>query len=211
MKRILKYRHWQKTSTKNIQKIIKKKKIIGVVGASRKMGVTHICLSIANFLQSALKQDVLYIELSEDSQLLPVVGEKQINFDGHMAFSYKKVTYVLACDVEEAISLINSWQGHIVIDFADYSKNTYQVFGRCDKKIMIGSMSPWCIRDSIQIYERMKGDGMNGISIFYYQNDTKEENIFNCSFKCSMLPRPIIENPFKLKEKKFQSIIEMIL
>ena len=198
-------------STKNIQKIIKNKKVIGVIGASRKMGVTHICLSIANFLQSALKQEVLYIELSEDSQLLPVVGEKQINFDGHMAFSYKKVTYVLACDVEEAISLIDSWKGHIVIDISDYTEKTNQVFCRCDKKIMIGSMKPWCVKDTLEKYEILKGGNLMDIIFYNLVEDTVEKR--NCKeiLKCTMHVRPIIKNPFKLKEIDFNSLMEMIM
>ena len=210
MKGIFKFKHWQKTSTNKIQKIIKNKKVIGVIGASRKMGVTHICLCIANFLQSALKQNVLYIELAEDSQLLPVVGEKQINFDGHIAFSYKKVTYVLACDGEEAVSLINSWNGHIVIDVADYSKKSYQVLCRCDKKIMIGSLQPWCIKDVEMMIEKLKGDGLMEKIIYIYENDTDTKPSGN-PLGCAIRTRPFIENPLKLKEEDFNAIVEMIL
>ena len=64
----------RKMSTKNLKFTKQNKKIIGVIGASPKLGVTHLSLSIANFLCSGLKKKTLYIELCDDSQLLAVVG-----------------------------------------------------------------------------------------------------------------------------------------
>lgn len=210
MKRILSFKHWQKKSYK---KIIEKQKRIGVIGASKKMGVTHMCLAIANFLGSALKQSVLYIELASKSQLLPVVGDKQINFDGHVGFKYKGVIYVLACDVEEALQLINSWEGHIVIDIAEYSEKTKILYSRCETKIMIGSLSPWCVNDMYRLVDIMKGDCIKIIKIYILKKiqGTQKNSRKAILDHCIMRERPIIEDPFKLKEEDFEPLLEMIM
>ena len=200
----------RKTSIKNIKIEENNKKTIGVIGASPKMGVTHLSLSIANFLCSALKKKTLYIELCDDSQLLVVVGDRQINFDGHTGFLYKGVTYVLACDVDEAIQLIDSWEGFIVVDFASYSKTNSIVFQRCNTKLLIGSMTSWCSRNVYQISNKLKGDCMKNISYINLKNDKAETVLIKKEFKWNVFVRPIIDNPFRLKESDFEPLIQII-
>lgn len=209
MKKILIFKH--KLNSKSIKEV-KKPKRIGIVAASRKLGVTHMCLAIGSFLSSALKQKVLYIEVCDRSQLLPVVGEKQISFKGHTAFEYKKVTYVLACSVKEAMELMNTVDRHIVLDIDSYNSKTDALFSRCDKKIVIGSMKPWCRLDMLQMVKKLEGGkDYKWISYFNIGNIKNEAKNFYIETNKPMGVVPFIENPFKLKETDFVPIINMIL
>jgi len=204
-------KHQEKIKTKGIKITKTKKKTISIIGASRKLGVTHICLSLANFLHSALKREVLYIELAEESQLLSTVGEKQINFDGTVGFVFKGVTYILACDVEKALKLLNSHSGYIIVDIHNYDEKTKCIFERCDKRIVIGSMKPWCRRDLDILLSKMKGVDDMGMN-FYNKTTLKKENAdFEKEFHRTMKTLPIIDNPFLIKEKEFKPLLEMLM
>ena len=48
----------------------KNKRIISIAGVTDKMGVTHISLAIANYIESCLRERVIYIELAEKSKLI---------------------------------------------------------------------------------------------------------------------------------------------
>ncbi len=191
-------------------KNIKKQKTISIISASRKLGVTHMCLCLANFLSSALKQKVLYIELSDESQLLGMVGEKQITILNKTGFFYKGVNYILACSVEDALSLINDFNGYIVVDIFKYSEETKVIFNRCERRIVIGSMKPWCKKDVYQLMSKLKGG--TGLKNMYYNvcNSQNEKNDFKKMYGCSMESLPYIKNPFSLKEEDFDPLFQMI-
>ena len=197
-------------SNKKFKNIIKKQKTISIIGASRKLGVTHICLCLANFLASALKQRVLYIELSEESQLLGFVGDKQIKIHNQTAFFYKNVNYVLSCSAVDAMSLINNFDGYVIVDISKYSEDTRLIFKQCDKRIVIGSMKPWCFKDIDIIMSKLKGE--LGIKIKFYNlsSNKNEINEFKTIYNQSMEALPYIDNPFALKEENFDSLIKMI-
>ena len=202
-------KHWNKMSNKKF-KNIKKQKTISIISASRKLGVTHMCLCLANFLSSALKQKVLYIELSDESQLLGMVGENQITILNKTGFFYKGVNYILACSVEDALSLINDFNGYIVVDIFKYSEETKVIFNRCERRIIIGSMKPWCKKDVYQLMSKLKGG--TGLKNMYYNvcNSQNEKNDFKKMYGCSMESLPYIKNPFSLKEEDFDPLFQMI-
>ena len=200
-------------SNKKIKNIIKKQKTICIIGASRKLGVTHISLCLANFLGSALKQKVLYIELAKESQLLGVVGENQIKLFNRDVFSYKGVLYALACDTDAAMSLINNFHGFVIVDISKYSDETKVIFNRCEKRIVIGSMKPWCMRDYICLVELfIEWKGWHGMKNSYYNlSDNKnEKNAFKKIFNQPLNTLPYIDNPYSLKEENFDSLISML-
>lgn len=217
MKRILSFKHWKTLSTKQYRKLRNTTKTISIIGASRKLGVTHLSLCLANFLHSALKQPVIYIEVSDESKLLELVGEKQIFIDDMIGFLYKGVTYILACDAEEAMKLLNNSRAYIILDIQKYSGKTSELFDRCEKRIVIGSMKPWCKRDYFELLQDLKGGkGMysgkeNRIKFYNIGKSKSEKTLFSKISNCSIESMPVIENPFSLKEEDFEPLLNMIM
>jgi hypothetical protein len=211
MKRVL-FKHWQGVSNKRIKNIKNKNKRIAIIAASRKLGVTHMCLSLANFISGMLKEQVLYIELCENSQLLGTVGNKLLSYEGSTAFLYKGVTYVLACSVEEAKRLISNYKGYVIVDIYQYDDATKFIFDQCDKQIVIGSMKPWCVRDLQILIKKLEGgwDMKKRRSAYIIGNNEGERKNYKQMFNSRAKRLPVIENPFSLKEKDFEGIIEMI-
>ena len=199
-------------STKRYKELMNTSKSIAVVSASRKLGVTHLCLCLANFLHAALRQKVLYIEVSEDSQLLGMVGEKQIDIRGHIGFLYKGVRYALACNKSEAMELMDQEEGYVILDIDALTDETSNLFFRCSKRIVIGSMKPWCRREFYNLYNNMIKGGQ-GINIKYVNKNenVNEIKVFKKEFNCDITSLPVIDDPFRLQESSFEDLSKLIM
>ena len=208
MKRFLRFNHWNKNN--NI--IRKNKKTIGIAGVSSNYGVTHISISLANFIHSVLKKNVTYIELRDRSDLIGVVGDKPINIGGIEGYRYKGVNYVCGCNIQTAREAMSQAKGWIVVDVSDIENETKAIFFQCETKIMIGSMQPWKRK---YYYERLRTNDirMNLSSIKFYDisKNKRKTREFSQITKQPLRILPYIEDPFSLEEKNFEALKEMIL
>ena len=170
-----------------------------------------MCLAIANFLCSALKREVLYIELADESQLLGVVGDKQVKISGHIGFLYRGVKYVLACDEDRAMQLLRNFSGFIIVDISKITEKTKVIFNQCDNRIVIGSMKPWCKKDMHLLLKKLEG-GTDMKKLKYYNigKINSERTNFKKEYHCNMASLPEIKNPFSIQEKEFSALLQMI-
>ena len=129
-----------KTKTKR-----KKKNKICFVGATRGIGVTHISLSIANFLHSVEKRKVLYIEVGESSRLMPIIGKKEVWLGDILVYEYKGVYYLLASSINETSRAINMIDADIIVDLGMSNADTKEILLQCDKKVLVLSLQSWMI------------------------------------------------------------------
>ncbi len=197
----------------NKRKFKTKKKNICVVGVSQKAGVTHICLSMANFLHSVLRQKVVYVELREDSSLLSVVGHKQVKLNDNVGYEYKGVTYVLTEDVKVVLTLMNTLDAWFIIDMSNLTDETKTIFTNCNKRIVIGSLSPWCQREYLRFIDILKKKHIDISQVTSYKlnrNENKTKNKFETIYGQKTLTLPLIEDPFSLREEEFDVIMDMI-
>ena len=208
MKKYFLFNHW---FYKSIKRKNEKTKKISIAGVSPKYGVTHLSLCIANFLSSALKKSVLYIELSNESQLLGLVGLHTTTVCDITCYKLKDVTYALACDVSTATCLLNEWPGYVVVDIHRLTWENSPVYNQCEKKILIGSTVPWCIAELFDFINTLKGAiDMKNILFLRKNKSIYEINEKSIYIKLNQLPLPEIDNPFSLKESDFESLFQLI-
>lgn len=187
-------------------------KKICVVGVSPKSGVTHLCLCLANFLHSVMGRNVIYIELRRDSDLLNLVGLKQVRIGDITGYKYMGVKYVLTSDVDIVRNLMANEKAWIVVDMEDLNEETQAVFMNSDNRIVIGSLSPWCQKFYYQFIENNKliindTDRIN----YLLTNKTKKlKDAFMHHIGSKPIDMPIIKDPFSLKEEDFEKLIEFL-
>ena len=195
--------------TKKVYKLKKTKRTICVVAASRKLGVTHTSLAIANFLASVHKQKVLYVEVSKKSQLISLVGAKQETFHGKRVYSYKSVYYMLAASVKEAMEVITFDDCVIIFDLESYNSKTDVIVNRCDLNLVIGSMKPWCEKDYAEIMFQLEGEKKE-VRYLNKGISRDEKRRFLKTYNKHLDSLPFIEDPFSLKETEFEDIYKLI-
>ncbi len=198
-----------KLLAKKVFKLKKTKRTICVVAASRKLGVTHISLAIANFLASVQKQKVLYVEVSAKSQLISTVGQCTDTIHGKRVFKYKGVYYLLAVSIKEAMEVMTFEDFIIVYDIEDYNTKTDVIVSRCEVRLAIGSMKPWCEKEYHSFIHKLKGD-IEEVRFFNKGNSQDEKRKFKKIYKTHLESLPFIDNPFSLKETEFECIYKLV-
>ncbi len=189
-----------------------KGKTICVSAVAPKLGCTFISLAIANFIGSCLRENVIFIELKEESSLLGMVGENQISIGRSIGYKYKGVKYILTNSVEEAIELLASERGYVIVDLGVLGNNTAAVFNICENKIIIGSFMPWQRRDFHEFIRKniIKRFDMENIKFCQLGRDKEAQQLFYESYRCRLNNLPKIDNPFSLKEENFEDIINLL-
>lgn len=181
-----------------------------MVGVTSKMGVTHICLSLANFIHSVLRQKVIYIEFKADSSLLGVVGENPVKLYETSGYKYKGVTYVLTNDVSTVHSLMSKLNCWVIIDMSELTNETKTIFNRCNKQIVIGSLRPWCERDYYRFIDNnLDQKEINQVKL-YNINRRNDKKTFKQIYGQNLYEMPYIKDPFSLREDEFDGLIDML-
>lgn len=187
-------------------------KTICVTAVSPKLGCTFFSLALANFIASCLRENVIYIELKEESSLLGLVGENQISIGQRIGYSYKGVKYILTNDIEEVAEILARERGYIVVDLGVLTSSTAEVLDKCKNKIIIGSFMPWQRRDFHEFIRKniYKKYDMETILFCQLCRDKKGRQLFYKTYGCRLLNLPIIDNPFSLKEENFEDLMNFL-
>lgn len=184
-----------------------------IVGVCPKAGVTHLCLCLASFISSVLKKKVIYIELSDESKLLSVVGLNGTKLNGHKAYKYGGVYYILTSNLDEVNQLIDDKKAWIIIDMKQLDEQTQTIFERCDNRIVIGPLSPWCKSEYYEFVE-LKIKNNTRINQVLYCSRTIQNRKENDSHRrilgCNIYTIPCIEDPFLLKEQEFETLLKIL-
>lgn len=194
---------------KNYSKI---KKSYCLVGTKPGIGVTHLALSIANFLFSKERREVIYIEVTDSSEIFELVKENPIQLGESVAYLYKGVKYLVSASVEEAMTLLTTRDEIIVLDIHELNEESLALFVASDKKIVLGSMKPWC-EDKYTDFIKNKLFRSTNIKDIYFIGliiSKKERKKFKDSFNCPIQNAPIIADPFKLTEEEFPEMETLI-
>ncbi len=185
---------------------------IGVVGVKRGYGVTHLCLTFANYLKSREGFDVLYIKLGGRFEVMELVDKKQITIGNTAGYRYKGVNYIFAKDKDETIQIMNSFKGAIVVDIDILDENTKKVFDFCKKKYVIGSLQPWCSREYIKFISDnliIEYDMKQIVFLSKGQFKLESRKMFEL-YGCVAKKYPFLENPFNIQEKDFNIINNLL-
>lgn len=198
----------------NNKKLIKNKiknKKICVVGVSRKIGVTHICLCLANFIYSVLGKKVIYIEFGKESQLLSVVGMKQVKIGDTIGYEYMGVRYVLTDNIGITLKLMSTEKAWFIIDMESLTEETQPIYDNCTNRILIGSLSPWCEKDLYSFLEKNNNNLDANQMILMVKNKTRKVLYkFKKIYEYETIDMPMINDPFSLKEENFKELINII-
>ncbi len=170
---------------------------IGIAGAYRGIGVTHIALAVANYMASIQCQKTLYIKVGEEMGLRDVVGEKRTVINGRLAYLYRNVNYMLNATEKVAIEEMKKWKGVVVLDI---DQANIRLLSQCQRKVLLISNSPWRKKEEENFIKEYIEDILS-VSIF------ENERIENRKYD-GCINR--IENPFMLKEKEFATIEKII-
>ena len=185
---------------------------IAVVGAQRGVGVTGLCLALANFMHSVAGLEVLYIEVSESSEVYELVRERPVSMGDSVGYDYMGVVYVVSATYNEARKLMSQFRGIVILDLEELTEETKDIFLMAQKRICLGSVMPWKTGVFVRYVENVINRYATGVSVKFITKDKerKSKKVFETATGKTLISVANISDPFQLKEEEFQTILKII-
>lgn len=173
----------------------------------------HTALTLANYLASKKKQEVIFIELAKTSRIYSFVSEKPVQVGHSLAYLYKGVAYIPSCSIREAREVLLKTNASVVLVMEEMDSSSSQLFALCQKKLVVGSMAAWCSESYISFIRNklIKFHDIKQISFCGINLKKIEKQNFKKMYDCNIRPMPYIKDPFYLAEKDFQAIEQLLV
>lgn len=160
-------------------------------------GVTHLAIALANYLHSALGKKTAIIELSGRQEL-----RQMIQKEGDKGKKLLGICYYTDICVGKIPELMNSRYEAFVLDLGDDYAAAREEFLRCDRKIVIGSISPWKAPAYEHFLKNVTAsdnyESWEFLALFANLSDRKK---IQKRYGLHIVGVPWIENPFYLKKE----------
>ena len=178
----------------------KKVKIIGIAGAIRGSGATHLSIALANYTASGLGEKTACLELGGHGEMS---HWKEAGTKGY--FTDAKIDYYPDLKKEQIPVLLNCGYETIIMDFGDAYKSYQGELLRCDRKIMLLNLNPWQAYAARELLEEIQSDKWGNIRpVFASLNPQKMvKNAIEQEFKIQVISLPLIPDPFRIRPETF--------
>lgn len=201
------------------QKKAKEHLIIGIAGTAAGLGVTHLCIALANYTASKQRKKTACLELADTKSfeqlgLCHLVHNKDRKDAANRYFKIHDVDYYPNVQKDDLPLLINSGYEILILDFGTLNSAYLDELFRCDRKFLLCSNAPWrkselssCL-SSFHVIDKME-------FLLYLINYGNKLDLARLALDCSipyeqLRSVPFLQNPFHI-EKEYFSFFEKLL
>ncbi|WP_027436906.1 hypothetical protein [Lachnospira multipara] len=195
-KRFLGKRRWNARRKNRFKDLIglnsrrSSKKVIGLIGLSRGVGTSHLSLMLGNYLVNVLGIKTAIVCFDDGSlvDLLKQIFDRKSNsvfsknneeVEKFRGITHNGIDIFSHRSCENWRTLTNTYQ-YVIIDISvsdyNYSK-AVKDFVSCDKKIIVGSMTPYKLNECIERFKRIKTlvgkEELSVVSMTYNKEEAK--------------------------------------
>lgn len=160
-------------------------------------GATHFVVALANYFRSALGRKTAVIELSAQGDLESLVkreaDQKQELFGVH---------YYTGVCMGRIPDILNGDGEVFIMDLGTDFRTVREEFLRCDRKIVLGSLSLWQIASYEQYFSHIiAGEQYKEWKFLALSADRRSRKAMQKKYGIYMKAVPYMENPFLLKKE----------
>lgn len=120
---------------------------MGIIGACRSVGVTHLAVWTANYLTGARRERTAVLEWNchGDFERMGKFCMGQYSREGKKQGLYRilEVDYYARAGMEELAACLNEGYQYIIVDYGEITGQNLLDCARCDLKVIVGSLSEW--------------------------------------------------------------------
>lgn len=112
-------------------------RLMGIAGAGRGTGVTHLALKCANYLAGTRKKRVAVLEWNTNahfSAILRFYSSTRRIFD---------VDYFACADRAVLAECLERNYEHMIVDFGEMKEESFCECVRCDRRLLVGAWTEW--------------------------------------------------------------------
>lgn len=122
------------------------KLVIGITGVYPGAGATHLGLMLASCISEGLGMKTAYLHWQENGDMDSLreyfFGKKE-NVSSRASFTVSDVTFYPCPKPDGTAEIHGMGYGCIIMDFGSDYREPRDEFLRCDKKVAVGSLTPW--------------------------------------------------------------------
>ena len=121
---------------------------MGIIGAGRGVGVTHLSVWMANYLTGVRRERTAVLEWNRHGDFARIkefcCGAEKCEIAGKAdAFKVLDTEYYADAGVEELAACMNTDYRRIIVDYGEITGETMLECARCDRKVIVGALSEW--------------------------------------------------------------------
>lgn len=169
-------------------------------------GVTHLSLTLANFICNKMGMKTAYVELNTTNQI-SALSKAQ----GNQIFSYKGIDFFPNISVTSLTNVLNYDYSYFILDMGVLNTYTIKEFFRCDKQFLICSPSKWKLpfaKEKIETLFKNHNVQNHVTVIMNLSEKTSTFSIFSILHRCVSFT--YLENPFQIKPSHFHVISQIL-
>ncbi len=176
---------------------MEERKSIGIFGVQQGVGVTHLCTALTHYCADCLKSHTALVELSGNHELEELQKQQQ----GKWGRPDRK-HYFANAGSDNMPEYIRQGYDYYIIDGGSEFYRIRREFLRCDRKLILVSLSPWKRKEleyfmSVIWEEEKCLDNVTFLAQFGMKKDKKD---FQKQYRIPIHTLPFMEDPLHLKE-----------
>lgn len=123
-----------------VRRGITKGEVVGIIGAGKSVGVTHLSVWMANYLWGARRKTVAVLEWNDHGSFgcMGMFCGKETK-----SFAIAGVDYYEQAGPQELARCLEKEYSYIIVDFGNITEDSLWECARCDRKIVVGACTEW--------------------------------------------------------------------
>lgn len=117
--------------------------VIGIAGAKRSVGTTHVCILLAEYLQMEMGANTAILEYSRHGDFQKLKEAK--------GFSMKNIAYFEDAAKENIKMLLLEGYSYLILDLGEKLMGNSEILSLCHIKILVSTLSPWRREEFLKI------------------------------------------------------------
>lgn len=186
---------------------------IGIAGTERGVGVTHLAIMIANYMNAKSNKNTAIVELNQTNAFdeLKENYTKKQEFD-RSSYSYilSGVTYYYQVSHNKISSIYQGQHECLVIDFGVLEEENEE-FLKCNVKILIGNLKPWNHKKLLYYMESLLATDYVGKINYVTKFGSTEDMIqIKNAYSVSIVAVPFEPDPFLIHGCNFEFLDKLL-
>jgi len=120
------------------------REIIGIIGTSHGVGVTHTGLMLAFYMGEELGRKTAYLECNDHHDMSRIQSAYEWSREETQSFSFQQITCYKEVSEKRITEILSDNYECFILDFGTNFMSNREEFLRCSTKIVIGGQAKWC-------------------------------------------------------------------
>lgn len=190
--------------------------VIGLAGCGRGVGTSHLAISLANYLTGVKRKKTALLEWNDHGDFERIgrfAGKEWRETDQSRnkgeVFRIMEVDYYKMADPSVLSFCLGRDYHYIILDYGEVTESSLCECARCDRKILVGSLSEWKAEAFLEVLEQAGNrDESWRMAVVSGGEDTRRE--IEKLFRCRLQRLPASADAFRITREEIPCFEDLL-